>query len=122
MTTVRTKEELKQAQLAGFSEIIVVGELAGKLKKAKKIAALGGAALAVLTVSLGAATVAAPVTGGLSFVAAAATAAPVAALTGVEIAAIIAASAVGIALVLAVYKDYEEISYESGKLVLKKRK
>lgn len=118
MTTVRTKEELKQAQSAGFSEIVVVGELAGKLKKAKKIAALGGAALAVLTISLGAATIAAPVTGGLSFIAAA----PAAALTGVEIAAIIAASTVGIALVLAVYKDYEEISYESGKLILKKRK
>ena len=118
MITVRTKEELKAAQAEGFAEIIVIGELAIKLKKAKNIALLGGASLAVLAVALGVATVAAPVTGGVSFAAAA----PVAALTGAEIAAIIAASAVGIALVLAVYKDYEEVSYDSGKLVLKKRK
>lgn len=118
VVTVRTKEELKAAQAEGSADIIVVGELAVKLKKAKKIALLGAASLAVLTVALGAATVAAPVTGGLSYAAAI----PIAALTGAEITAIIAAFTVGIALVLAVYKDYEEVSYDSGKLVLKKRK
>lgn len=55
--------------------------------------------------------------GGLSVVAAA----PVAALTVLEIAAIIAAASVGLALLIAVFKDYEEISYDNGKLVIKKR-
>lgn len=118
MTIVRTKEELKAAKENKVAEIVVVGELAQKLKKAKKIAVLGSASIAALTVALGVATVTAPVTGGLSYLAAA----PVAALTGAEVAAIIAVSTVGLALVLAVYKDYEEISYESGKLVLKKKR
>jgi len=117
MTTVRTKEELKAAKENKVAEIVVVGELAQKLKRAKKIALLGGASIAALSVALGVATVTAPVTGGLSYIAAA----PVAALTGAEITAIIAVSAVGLTLVLAVFKDYEEISYESGKLVLKKK-
>jgi hypothetical protein len=117
MTTVQTKDELKTAKENGAAEIIVIGELAQKLKKSKNIALLGGASIAALTLALGAATIAAPVTGGLSYFAAA----PVAVLTGAEISAIIAVSAVGLALVLAVFKDYEEISYESGRLVLKKR-
>lgn len=58
-----------------------------------------------------------PLTGGLSMFAAA----PVAALTGLEIAAIIAAASVGLALIIALFKDYEEVSYDAGKLVLKKR-
>lgn len=117
MTTVRTKEELKTAQQAGALEIIVIGELAGKLKKAKKIALLGSVGLGVLATTLGVATFTAPVTGGLSYF----VAAPVAVLTGVEIAAIIAASAMGIALVLAVFKGYDEVSFEPGKMVLKKK-
>jgi len=94
-------------------EIIVIGDLAEKLKKSKKIALLGPAAIA----ALGLATVAAPITGGISYIAAA----PVAAMTGVEIAAIITAAAIGVTLVVAIFKDYEEISYENGKLVLKKK-
>jgi hypothetical protein len=113
MITVRTQEELKAAKESGEPEIIIIGDLADKLKKSKKIALLGPAAIA----ALGLATVAAPITGGISYLAAA----PVATMTGVEIAAIITATAIGVSLVLAIFKDYEEISYESGKLVLKKR-
>jgi len=94
-----------------------VGELADKLKSAKKIAALGGGALAILTAALGIATVTAPVTGGLSYF----VAAPVAALTGVEIAAIVTASALGISLVLAICLGYEEVSFEKGRLVVRKK-
>lgn len=117
MSIVTTKQELEAAKERGDEEIIVNGELADKLKKAKRITTVGTGALSVLVASMGVATVAAPATGGLSFFAAA----PAAALTGIEIAAIIAASAVGLALLIAVFKDYEEISYSNGRLVLKKR-
>jgi len=114
---VRTRDELKAAQEAGVGEIVVMGELADKLKTAKKVVSIGAGAAAVLAAVLGAATIAAPVTGGLSYFAAA----PVAALTGVEIAAIITASALGISLVLALFLGYEEISFEKGRLVLRKK-
>jgi len=133
MTTVRTKDELKAAKEMGAAEIIVVGELAQKIKKAEKITLLGKASIAAITVVLGAAMIAVPFTSGSSLLVAAPTAAvtasffavaPAAAavLTGADITAIIAVSAVGLALVLAVLKDYEEISYESGRLVLKKKR
>jgi cytochrome c biogenesis protein CcdA len=115
---VESREQLKRAQEERTEEIIVTGDLAKKLKKAKKVALLGKVALAALAASLGAATLMAPVTGGISY----AVAAPVAALTGVEIAAIIAASAVGIALVLAVFKEYDEVSYKDGELTLRRKK
>ncbi len=117
MTTVSTIEELKAAQEAKIEEIVVVGELAAKLKKAKKVAFLGKVAMGALVATLGAATLTAPVTGGISYLAAA----PVTTLTGLEIAAIIAASALGITLVIAIFKDYDEISYENGKMTLKRK-
>jgi hypothetical protein len=112
--SVSTKSELESAKNSGYKEIIVVGELAGQLKKGKSIAIAGAATIGVLITALAAI----PFTGGLSIAATA----PIAALTGVEITAIIAAAAVGIALIVAVFRDYEEISYEDGKLVLRKRK
>jgi len=115
---VTTKEELKKAQEQKVDEIIVNGDLANKLKKAKQITKLGATGLAILTAALGVGIVAAPVTGGLSMFAAA----PVAALTGLEIAAIITASALGIALIIAIFKDYEEISFENGKMTLRKKR
>lgn len=110
---VSTKQELESAKNSGYEEIVVLGELAGQLKKGKSIAVAGAATIGVLIAALAAT----PFTGGLSMFAAA----PVAALTGLEIAAIIAAAAVGITLIVAVFKDYEEISYDNGKLVLRKR-
>lgn len=114
---VTTKSELESAKDDGENEIIVKGELADKLKKSKQVAKLSGVGLAALNVALGAATLAAPVTGGLSYFAVA----PVAALTGLEITAIIAASTLGIALIIALFKDYEEIEYSKEKMVLRKR-
>lgn len=112
-TTVRTKDELESAKKKGVSEILVVGELADKLKKVKKISKLGKGALAVLSAGL----IAAPFTGGISMVAAT----PLAAGVGVSVAAVIAASAIGIALVCAIFKDYEEIECSPGRLVLRKK-
>jgi hypothetical protein len=116
-TSVSTLKQLKCAKENNFDEIIVKGDLANKLKKAKKITTLGTVGLGILTATLGAATIAAPVTGGISYLAAA----PVAVMTGVEIAAIIAASALGITLVLALFMGYEEISFRDGQLILKKK-
>ncbi len=111
--TVSTKSELSSARDNGYDEIIVVGKLASDLKKAKTITYAG----AVTITALGAALAAIPFTGGLSVFAAA----PIAALTGLEISAIIIAASLGIALIIAVFKDYEEISYRSGELTLRKR-
>lgn len=111
--TVTTKEELKSAKDNGYENIIVQGTLANDLKKAKKIALAGSVTIGVL----GAALAAIPFTGGLSIAAAV----PIATLTGLEIAAIIIASSLGLALIIALFKDYEEISFEEKKLVLKKK-
>ena len=110
---VSTKEELEKAIKNKYDEIIVVGELANKLHKTKKIAYLGTATLATLTALL--ATM--PLTGGLS----AFGAVPLVALTGLEISAIIIAVSLGIALILAVYKGYDEILYKNGELKLKRK-
>lgn len=114
---VKSSEELEAAKKRGDKEIIIEGELANKLKRSKNLSMVGAGTLAVVTAVLGVATVSAPFTGGVSYLAAA----PVAALTGLEIAAIIAATSVGLALVLAVYKDYEEVSFSDGRLVLRKK-
>ena len=118
---VTTKAQLKQAKEAGEKEITINGDLANKLKKSKQIAMLGGVSLGILVAALGGATVTAPVTGGMSYLALASVAAPVAAITGIEIAAIIVASSLGIALIIALFKDYEEISYKEGELKLRKK-
>lgn len=115
---VETKEELEEAMRLGTKEIIVKGQFADDLKKSKKIAVMSGVALGVLTAAIAAATVTAPITGGILYLAAA----PVAALTGLEIATIILAVSIGIALIIAVFKDYEEISYSNGTLVLRRKK
>lgn len=118
MTTVSTKEQLAQAKERKEPEIIIVGELADKLSKAKKIATLSAWAVAGIVAVVGLAAVAAPETGGLSM---AFVAAPVATMSGMEVAAIIAAASIGIALILAVYKDYDEVEAGAGRLVLRRK-
>jgi hypothetical protein len=117
MTKVSTKAELRKAQADGAPEIEVVGELANKLNKAKKVAFAGKVALGVIVAALGLATVAAPETGGLSYF----VVAPVAAITGMEITAIIAAVYIGLVALIALYKDYEEINFGVGYLNLRKK-
>jgi hypothetical protein len=137
--TVTTKSELESARKKKYEEIIVTGKLANDLKKSKRIAYASAATLAIVT----AAIIAIPFTGGLSAVGAvgaialesaavtagftAATAGATAAtatavgLTGIEISTIIVAASLGITLILAVYKEYEEISYSDGTLTLRKK-
>jgi len=114
MLVVHTKSELEAAKASGALQIEVSGKLADSLHEGKAVAKAGAAAVAVIA----AAVAAMPFTGGGSALAVA----PVAAMSGVGVAAIIAAASVGIALILAVFKHYEEISYEKGKLVLRKSK
>jgi len=111
---VSTKSELEAAKDKKYSKIIVTGELADNLKKTKKIAYMSGAAIAALIATIAAT----PFTGGLSGVAGFTAAA---AFTGVEIGVIILAASVGVTLIVAIFKDYDEISYNDGKLVLKRK-
>lgn len=116
---VRTKSELDAARKNKAELIIIEGDLAAKVKRGKKVAYASGTAITVLTVTLAATTATAPVTGGLSYFAAA----PVAAMTGFEIATIIAVCFIGLSLLIALFKDYEELEFSSGKnrMILKRK-
>ncbi|MFJ5503830.1 hypothetical protein ACIPUO_06415 [Pectobacterium carotovorum] len=110
---VRTKAELERAQSSKAEIIRIEGDLANKVRKGKTVAKASGVALTAIAAALAAT----PFTGGLSMLGAAS----VAAVTGFEIAAIIAAASIGIALIVAVFKDYEEIEAGDGKLILRRR-
>lgn len=116
---VRTKSELDTARKNKAELIIIEGDLAAKVKRGKKVAYASGTAITVLTITLAATTATAPVTGGLSYIAAA----PVAAMTGFEIATIIAVCFIGLSLLIALFKDYEELEFSSGKkrMILKRK-
>jgi len=115
---VRTKAELQNAIENKVDEIIVVGSFADKLKKTKKIALLSKVSLAIIMVLAGVGMGTAPLTSGASLYFATA---PVAAITGMEVAAIITAVAIGITLIIAVFKNYDEISFEKGKMILRRK-
>lgn len=118
---VKTKEQLKKAMDLKYTEIIAEGDLAKKLKKSKSITKLSAKTLKILTVALGAGVLASPLTGGTSLGVSLASLVPISALTGLEVAAIVASSFLGVALIIAVFKEYEEIEYSKGKLVLRKK-
>lgn len=111
---VRTKAELERAKDAKAEIIIIEGDLANKVKRGKTVAKASGVSLALITAALAAT----PFTGGMSMFAAA----PIAAMSGFEIAAIIAAASIGLTLIIAIFKDYEEIEAGDGKIKLKRRK
>lgn len=110
---VRTKAELERAQENKAGIILIEGELANKVRKGRGVAKASGATIALVV----AAFAATPFTGGLSVLGLV----PVATLTGFEIAAIIAAASLGLALIIAIFKDYEEIEAGDGKLLLRRR-
>jgi len=95
-----------------------VGKLADKLKMIKKVARFSAASLATLVGITGVATLSAPETGGLSIIASAPV---IAGWSGLEVSAVIIAASLGLSLVIAISKNYEEISYEKGQLVLRKK-
>jgi hypothetical protein len=114
---VRNRNELQAALNGKAKEIVLKGELAEKVLKAKKIGKLNKIGLGLLIGLVGTAALTAPVTGGISL----ALAGVAAAVTGVEVAAIIAASLVGIALIVAVFKEYDQVHYKDGELILKRK-
>ena len=104
---VRSKAELEKAKADKV-------QFATKLSRSKTIAKASGVSLALLTAALAAT----PFTGGMSMLAAA----PLAAMSGFEVAAIIAAASLGLTLIIAIFKDYEEIEAGNGRIKLKRRK
>ena len=117
--TVKTKEQLKEAQMDKVEEIIVVGKLAKDLKKAKKITTLSATSLAALTAVIGAGAAVAPFTGGVSLVASFTGAA---ASTGLSIPIIMAIATLGSGLVLMMFKYYEEVEFDLKNQTLKLRR
>lgn len=111
---VTTKTELERAQKRGDSEIIIEGELAEKVRNGRKITTIGTITLIALTGAIAAI----PFTGGMS----AAAFAPVAALTGLEIALIVAIVFVGLGLLMAIWKEYEEVEFSQNPLRLRLRR
>ncbi|WP_031485680.1 hypothetical protein [Maridesulfovibrio frigidus] len=110
---VYTKEELEEAMSSGADQIIVYGEFADKLHSTKKIALVGAAGIAAMLGLGGVAALTGPI--------GAAAVTSVAALSGMEIAAIIPAVAIGVTVLVALYKDYEEIEFGAGVLKLRKK-
>lgn len=119
---VYTAEELDQAQKQGAEKIVVKGELAAKLHTALKgLKAIGAGSLNTLALCLSGAALLSPFTGGVTLGAAGTAMGTLgAALTATAIAAI---SAIGLALVIAVFKGYEEVKLGGGgmELVIKKK-
>lgn len=112
--TVTTKEELKKAKEDGVDEIIVLGELAKDLNDAQMITTLSSGAIAALTVAIaaaGAGVAAAPFTGGVSLLAPAASATTIAITCSLTVPAIILASFFGVAMLVALFKEYN-FSYD----------
>ncbi len=113
LVVVHTKEELNEAQKSGAERILVKGELGKKLHTSfKALRSIGSSSLNTLALVMSGAALFAPFTGGVSLGAAGTVMGTVgAALTATAIAAI---SAIGLALVIAVFKGYEEVRLGGG--------
>ena len=114
---VYTKEELADATRRKERRIVVKGELAAKISASfKGLRNLSASSLNTLALVLSGAALFAPFTGGVSLGAAGTVMGTVgAALTASAIAAI---SAIGVALIVAVFKGYDEIKLSGGGIEL----
>lgn len=113
--TILTREQLDDAQTQGLLEIELLGELADKVKAAQQVARLGQAGASILGSILGGAVLATlqkPAESKLS---------KAAEKTGASVNSIVASIGLGVGLVMAVFSNYEEIEYEEGRLVLRRR-
>ncbi len=124
---VKNKKELKQAYEDKVDKIIITGEFAKKVHKAKAIRKMTPAKLAILVAALTAAgggIATSSLTFGTSSVIGMTAVVSAAAKTGLSISAIIAVSSIGLALLLAVFKEYDFVEVKKGdwKVVLKKQK
>lgn len=114
---VTTKEELEAAAKNKEPRILVLGDLASKLELSfQGLRKLSSSSLNTLALVLSGAALFAPFTGGVSLGAAGTVMGTVgAALTATAIAAI---SAIGLALVIAVFKGYDEVKLSGGGIEL----
>lgn len=114
---VYTKEELADATRRKARRIVVKGELASKISASfKGLRNLSASSLNTLALVLSGAALFAPFTGGVSLGAAGTVMGTVgAALTASAIAAI---SAIGVALIVAVFKGYDEVKLSGGGIEL----
>ncbi|MEZ7892686.1 MAG: hypothetical protein QMC67_13155 [Candidatus Wallbacteria bacterium] len=108
--TVKTKEELEKAKNDKVEEIVILGELAKQVHNGRKIISIGKIALGIITTLI----VTTPFTTIF--------AAQIASFTGVEIALILSIIFVGIGLLLAIWKEYDEIEYSDGHLKIRRKK
>lgn len=123
---VRTKEELKKAYADKVDEIIVEGEMAKQIRDLEKIKKFSPVAIGALTAAgaaFAAGSVAGPVTGGMSFLVGGAALTTAATTTGLSIPLIFFACAVGVALLFAIFKEYDviEASGMGIKIILRKK-
>ncbi|GAB2490294.1 hypothetical protein GCM10008929_13190 [Alkalibacterium psychrotolerans] len=107
MLTIKNKHQLKKAEKDKVGEFIVVGDLAQKIYKTRKISRLSKKAILSLTIAFSAGAIALPFTAGISLKAAGL--ASTAALTtiGGPSVAFTALSIGGFLVLYALYKDYD---------------
>lgn len=103
MLIIETKEQLKKATEEKQDSFIVVGDLAKKLYKTRKISKLSKKAAIAITLAFGFGAIGAPVTGGLSLGAAAAGTAGI----GGSATVLTAMSIGGVIFLFALYKGYD---------------
>lgn len=107
MITIKTKDQLKKAKEDKVREFVVVGDLAEKLYKTRKISKLSEKAAIALSVAVGAGAIATPFTGGGSLMLVGAAAATATATIGGYQVVLVALGIGGILSLYALYKDYE---------------
>lgn len=112
---ILTREQLDEAQSLGLPEIELLGDIADKVKAAQQVARLGQTGASILGSVLGAAVVA-----GLQKPAESKVSAAVE-KTGASMNSIVASVGLGVGLVMAIFNNYEEIEYQEGKLILRRK-
>lgn len=121
--TVTTTEELKKAKSHNYETIIVKGELADKIYKARNVKKLSAAGVALLTAAIGGIALT-PFTGGFSGFMGASTATGVALAAGLSTTAVVAvvsivAGGISLTLLIAIYKNYNiKVKVKSGNKVV----
>lgn len=113
MITIKTKDQLKKAKEDKVREFVVVGDLAEKLYKTRKISKLSKKAAIALSVAVGAGAITAPFTGGGSLMLVSALATSATATIGGSQVVLIALGIGGILALYALHKDYD-MSFEVG--------
>lgn len=113
MITIETKDQLKKAKEDKVREFVVVGDLAEKLYKTRKISKLSKKAAIALSSAVGGGAIAAPFTGGGSLMLVGALATSATATIGGSQVVIVALGIGGIIALYALYKDYD-MTFEVG--------